>query len=141
MKREIKFRGKRLDNGEWVEGTPVWSINNRCYMIIGAEEAEQIYFLCQVKYVEVDPETVGQWTGLIDKFGAKIYEGDIMVNQFIYTHFKYEILYSRRVSAYIIRNTYDAGDNATLLLESDLHRYGRYIIGNIHDNPDLLKTE
>lgn len=60
MRGKILFRGKRLDNSEWVEGVPIWSDNNRCYMIVEVKEDKNLNSLCQVKYAEVNPETLYQ---------------------------------------------------------------------------------
>lgn len=139
MKREIKFRGKRLDNGEWVEGTPVWSVNDRCYMIIGAEEAELIDFLCQVEYVEVDPDTVGQFTGLHDANGKEIYEGDVILED--KDPSMLEIVFRDGIFFASIGATHGENPYMNCALRVILDRRKTHVIGNIHDNPELLKTE
>lgn len=71
--REILFRGKRMDNGEWIYGTGVCSDGITTWLISNKENTPVIFgIMCE----RIDSETVCQWTGLVDKNGVKIFEGD-----------------------------------------------------------------
>lgn len=126
--REIKFRGKRLDNGEWIEGD-LLRMNDHWFIFPDpAPEGIDKY--------EVDPATVGEYTGLKDRNGKEVYEGDVI--KIPETDFNAEII--GRVlfdddAYYIIplRGGHLWG------LHWSLRKHDAKIIGNIHDNPKFLK--
>lgn len=76
MKREIKFKAKRIDNGKWVYGSLIRStagIKERAYIV------DNFSSMSDYSVISVDPSTVCQFTGLKDKNGTPIYEGDIVI--------------------------------------------------------------
>lgn len=126
--REIKFRGKRLDNGEWIEGD-LLRMNGHWFIFLDpAPEGIDKY--------AVDPATVGEFTGLKDKNGKEIYEGDVM--EIPETDFNAEIIgrvLFEEDAYYIIplRGGHLWG------LHWSLRKHDAKIIGNLHDNLELLK--
>lgn len=118
--REILFRGKRVDNGEWVEGDYAKSWLMPRYKFIEDEFDKHI----------VQPETVGQFTGLIDKNGQKIFEGDLFMNG-----------QSLRIIEFYNGNfTCIKPDRSEgILLSFIVNNPKNTVIGNIHDNPELIK--
>lgn len=143
--REILFRGKRLDNGEWVFG-----MLGQYHEGIKATIIENHFgvFENTVELVCVAPETVGQYTGLKDKNGKRIFEGDMikpfddeidkMVVEFHYGQFLL-CLYGYR--GYIAEYGWEEEGKYGCFEAEPLSSYGDdiEIIGNIHDNPELLK--
>lgn len=132
--REVLFRGKRTDNGEWVYGycTKARYFLNKKEMHIIFEPDVEAFSRCEFTgYEEVLSETVGQYTGLTDKNGVKIFEGDIL-KAFGYI---YVIMWdSIRAMFYLRDPVYRVRSDFYYYFGSDLS-----VIGNIHDNPDILK--
>lgn len=130
--REILFRGKRIDNGEWVEGNIFIpdKLTNReppTEILVGTN-------VVRISY-EVDPETVGQYTGLTDKNGKKIFEGDIVkTDKFSEPNKQYIIKYDLQFGAFIGQDRYNL---YFVTFDGDSGEFE--VIGNIHDNPELLK--
>ena len=126
MNREIIFRGKRIDNGEWVYGyyCPCCFGRFPCRPAIIDKQEMESGCWCPV---EVDPETVGQYVGLPDMNGNKIFEGDIL---------KYGELIAV-VAWYDLNASFVMVDG---MFHDNLFGRNRYaeVIGNIHDNPELL---
>ena len=78
--REILFRGKRVDNGEWVYGWYVHTKRHHCIITGSIDDEHVVYghYANDVAMYVVDSATVGQYTGLTDKHGVKVFEGDIV---------------------------------------------------------------
>lgn len=127
MNREILYRGKRKDNGEWVEGTGI----NR---LIDTQGKEDIFIAKPNKpntvviWVEVIPETVGEYTGLTDKNGKKIFEGDIVKH----SNTTFEVAYITQYARFAGRKP------KTIMSIFPLEK--SEVIGNIHDTPELLEV-
>ena len=136
--REILFRGKRTDNGDWHEGEDIMRNTIRgkvCLAKIGED------------WISVDPETVGQYTGLIDRNDKKIFEGDIVH----LTDEHNEMEWTAVVAFGNPNGDYNWGwqlnaieefdGNKDILLWVDMEESGGYceVIGNIYDNSELMK--
>lgn len=135
--REIKYRGRRLDNGAWEYGDLVQFGQKchtpcKCAIIPGTASGSDP--LCKVLLdYEVDPATVGQFTGLKDKNGKEIYEGDILTDEFE----SIGVVEWRDGAFFVNFADIDFFQIADCFDDS----YQMWSIGNIHDNPELLKTE
>ena len=126
--RIIKFRGKKPSNGDWVYGSLVSSkdIDPAIYFQTGKGVVKTM------DWVYVKQDSIGQFTSLYDKNGKEIYEGDILKVQG--TDEKIEVRFVRGVFAFL-RNG-DLDDEAPINAPT---QELAEVIGNIHDNPKLLK--
>ena len=146
--RTIIFRGKRIDNGEWVEGAYMPYYYSTRYGKVAAIFTNDDV-LCKTCRYPVDPSTVGQYTGLKDKNGKRIFDGDMikpfdddidkMVVEFHNGQFLL-CLYGER--GYMAEYGWEEEGNYGCFEAEPLSSYGDDIevIGNIHDNPELLEV-
>ena len=121
--REILFRGKRKDTGALETGSLV--------IVRGGCSDEQVFITDKMTgyCTPVIPETVGQYTGLTDKNGKKIFEGDIVNIEYLETTVKNAVI------EYVGASFYGSTDSDACELDG---YYQLEVIGNIHDNPELL---
>lgn len=128
--REILFRGKRTDNGEWEYGD-LWCnpYGKRVVCIVSPINDQGT-----TGGNEVDPETVGQYTGLTDKNGKKIFEGDIVITKTKSCEFIGCIAYSTEYVRFVCVTSH----NIPYPMDS---QFKYEVIGNIHDNHELLFNE
>lgn len=126
MERIHLYRGKRLDNGQFIEGSLTVDCHGNCCIY----HPLNVPIVGGFQYFDIDPETVGQYTGIDDREGEKIFEGDIFkigAENNIYTvRFDYGcfLAYEDDVQAGIL------AELSTMFIKK---------IGNIHDNKELLK--
>lgn len=149
--REILFRGKRIDNGEWVEGALIVADDIFAYIcpdmtdVSYGDNGNRMRIGC---WYQVDPATVGQYTGLTDKNGQRIFEGGIVKTQPFSDRpyskrakFKQHIgvvehkILPKYVSEWSVKiDDYDGFGCCSWSAFYDCE-----VIGNIHDNPELLE--
>lgn len=131
--REIKYRAIDRHSGEWVYGVPFTSQENNF------TDFEAMHVCDSTGYwriFQVVPDTLCQYTGLKDRNGREIYEGDILYHPM---QGKRKVYYpfTERVASYGLRMIEGEVKMANTLSEGFLYE----IIGNIHDNPELLEVK
>lgn len=136
--REILFRGKRKDTQEWVSGNYVYNYRHNSHMIFynctGCENSgfrsRRADF--ELQDCEVIPETICQYTGLTDKNGRKIFEGDILSFSAYGDNYKGDVRFIKG------NFTIWCGKCATFL-DDALEKHSAIVIGNIFDNLELIR--
>lgn len=142
------YRGKRKDNGEWVEGHNI--------IICEANQGKRVFIVptgeyiddCKTKtgrlilvlpQVELIPETVGEYTGKTDKKGVKIFENYIVSHFINYLGQRVHAIveYDNEVASYMCNYTFE-GKKSSAFLCDWVDGNGAEIIGNVWDNPELL---
>lgn len=130
MNREILFKAKRVDNGEWDYGYLFKNSKGICYILSESIETADI------DIIEIIPETISQYTDLKNKNGKKIFENDIIEYK-LQNHKTYEIYYetftvewNKETASYTLKN-----DNKILVIDY-VTTYGE-VIGSIHDREEV----
>ena len=123
MNREIIFRGKSLNTNCWVYGDL---------------RQDKIRRKDYIEYDEVNPDTIGQYTGLKDKNGKEIYEGDILQDE-LDSRINHIVKYDNSRCSYtgwcsLVHWNWEKGN---IISQEWINECGKTVIGNIHDNPDL----
>jgi uncharacterized phage protein (TIGR01671 family) len=124
MNREILFRGKRVDNGEFIEG---------CYFKRWTGARYKHYIIDGLIEYEVIPETVGQFTGIYDKNGNKIFDGDVVLatlRDFNIVNEKCRVIFHN--GSFGVQYGFSTDYFKSFAAWDEIE-----VIGNIHDNPEL----
>lgn len=152
--REILFRGKRKDNGEWIEGIPIKTydteiginlplrynpknitlMNNDRVLLCCAMD-DSAYFDTE-DYPIIDDETVGQYTGMKDKNFTRIFEGDVIRIEFQQDFYIGEVYWADDFLGWVVKFL-DGTTPETMELINFYNTKYVEVIGNIHDHPEL----
>lgn len=135
--REILFKAKRINNGEWVEG-----YYQKRYDLLGNEE--HLIFHADSynvwEYAEIIPETLCQFTGLCDKNGNKIWENDIVTCQTKYGGDIGKVVFHNGKFCVLWNSTYHYSRNGKCENYYDINTKNS-VKGNVFDNPELLQEK
>ena len=147
--REILFRGKRTDNGEWVYGYVGTAFTIDENRKVKSRHFTALDCLGWGSQILVSDETIGQYTGLTDKNGRKIFEGDIVkthyanaqkseyIEQVVFHNGKFCAYFSNQLCKQWA-NLYDGTEH--LPQDKSVYMDSVEVIGNIYDNPELIGT-
>ena len=137
--RTFKFRGKGIKSGQWFYGSVV-PFGNSAYIF-------KMLRLLRMEHAEVDPETIGQFTGLKDKNGVEVYEGDIIEWTETHYHAIGVVAWREQIGIKDTEAAYNVGwcveeykGKVTYIIAPSAVPHG-VVVGNVHDNYELLKGE
>lgn len=138
--KEVKFRGKRLDNGEWITGYYGFKEESNKHFIM--VETINVHHPSYFTDYEVIPESVGQYTGLNDKHNAFIFNGDILDGSYIsplsqmISKRHYKVVYKNACYYAELIGHHPYGSTFLYFVNKESK-----VIGNIYEKPELLEVE
>jgi len=141
MNRTIKFRGKRLDNHEWLYG--YYFVNRKKHFIVKDEIVPPESVFTDFK---IDPDTLGQFTGLYDRNGKEVYEGDVVFWIAIDMRGRGKgeqgaIIWDKDTMAWAIMRNKPTSDGRPCIISRPFDKKHLEVVGNVHDNPELMKGD
>ena len=144
MNKEMLFRGKRLNNGEWVCGSLIQmdSEGSQSFIFPFYKYASSLTCgqIVSMFMVAVDPDTVGQFTGLCDKNGfTKIFEGDKLYCEARLDKAEMYVVFEQGQFRMVLCDKFKEYETGRGYY--DINCFQKTVIGNIHDTPDLAKEE
>lgn len=135
MNREIKFRGKSISTGKWLYGYLLGNEDGKFAVV----KPFKVNMDNECSCCEVDEETIGQFTGLKDKNGKEIYEGDVIESSYgVGIPARHFIGYNPREASFIA-NLIGEYPNSGSIHQGWIDKFCKKVIGNIHDNRELLE--
>lgn len=139
--REILFKAKRIDNGEWVEGC-FTECKDETFIGIDTSGMFEIFCPPVIRWFKVDPKTLCQFTGLCDKNGKKIWENDIFqyTDEITMITNKDLIKYNETHASFVRLHKTGKLGLQYLWINESICNHGE-VIGNIFDNKELLQEE
>lgn len=140
--RKIIFRGKSLKTGEWFCGSLAYFPDSQTAHIIPCGTCKGEDVICD--FVEINPESIGQFTGLRDRNGKDVYEGDVVF--WIATDMRGRgrgeqgaIFWNKHTMSWAIERDKPCVDGRPFIISRPFDKRHLEVVGNIHDNPELMK--
>lgn len=130
MKREILFRGFNEKNNKWIYG--YYFVNRGLHFVV-TDEIQTNPLVDWTDFVVI-PDTIGQYTGLKDKNGVKIFEGDIIESK----GYKHLVTYNENLAGFCSVNV-KYPEDLLGINQQWINECSKVVIGNVIDNPELMK--